>query len=62
MTLESVHYGHAEAIQLTHQAALDAAFFAHPERFKDQRPKPPELPTAACIKSPSKEPATRAIA
>jgi putative transposase len=57
MTPESVHYGHAETIQLTRQTALDAAFLAHPERFKGQRPKPPELPTAAWINPPPKKPA-----
>ena len=58
LTPESVHYGRTEAIQHTRQAALDAAFLAHPERFKGQRPQPPELPTAVWINPPPKEPAT----
>jgi hypothetical protein len=46
MTPYRVHYGHAPALRAGRQAALDAAFEAHPERFKGQRPQPPELPTA----------------
>jgi len=52
MTPHSVHYGHAKALRAGRQAALDAAFEAHPERFKGQRPQPPELPTAVWINPP----------
>ncbi len=38
MTPHSVHYGHAKAMLVTRQAALDAAFLAHPSRFKSKRP------------------------
>ncbi len=34
---------------------LDAAFAAHPIRFKGLSPKPPELPTAAWINPPKKD-------
>ena len=58
MTPHSVHYGHAQALRVGRQAALDAAFEAHPERFKGQRPQPPELPTAVWINPPPKETST----
>jgi putative transposase len=54
MTPHSVHYGHAQALRVDRQAALDAAFEAHPERFKGQRPQPPELPSAVWINPPPK--------
>ena len=54
MTPYSVHYGHAQALRVGRQAALDAAFEAHPERFKGQRPQPPKLPTAVWINPPPK--------
>ena len=34
MTPHSVHYGHAQAMLVTRQAALDAAFLAHPTASK----------------------------
>jgi putative transposase len=52
MTPHSVYYGHAQALRAGRQAALDAAFEAHPERFKNRRPQPPELPTAVWINPP----------
>ena len=54
MTPYSVHYGHAQALRVGRQATLDAAFEAHPERFKGRRPQPPELPTAVWINPPPK--------
>ena len=45
----------------THQDALDAAFLAHPQRFKDRRPRPHALPTAAWINPPKQESLTAAI-
>jgi putative transposase len=55
MTPHSLHFGHAAAIHLTRQTALDAAFLDHPERFKQRRPQPPAQPTAAWINPPKKE-------
>lgn len=46
MTPHSVHYGLAQELHLTRQAALDTAFRASPNRFKGRRPEPPRLPTA----------------
>jgi hypothetical protein len=55
MTPHSVHRGLAQAMLVTRQATLDAAFLAHPNRFKNIRPQPPALPTAAWINPPPKE-------
>ena len=55
MTPHSLHFGKAEAIRLGRQAVLDDAFLDHPERFKQRRPQPPALPTAAWINPPKKE-------
>ena len=52
MTPHNLHYGNAGAIQITRQTALDAAFLAHPGRFKQTKPHPPALPTAAWINPP----------
>ena len=59
MTPEVMHYGRAAQVQMGRQAALDAAFRAHPNRFKGRAPKPPELPVAAWINPPRKEPAAQ---
>ena len=56
MTPENVHYGRAAAIHQQRTAALEAAFLRHPERFKGVAPQPPDLPTAAWINPPKKEP------
>ena len=58
MTPHAVHYGHADALLAVRQAALDAAFLAHPERFKSKCPTPPPLPTAAWINPPTTETTT----
>jgi len=58
MTPHNLHFGHAAAINLTRQSALDRAFLAHPERFRQRRPQPPALPVAAWINPPKKENAT----
>jgi len=55
MTPHSVHYGLAEAMRVTRQATLDAAFIATPKRFKGIRPCLKPMPTAAWINPPSKE-------
>jgi putative transposase len=55
MTPASMHYGLAEQLQATRQAALLAAYAAHPERFVRKPPRPPELPRAAWINPPVKK-------
>ena len=55
MTPAAVHYGTALQLNAQRALTLDAAFAAHPIRFKGRAPKPPELPTAAWINPPKKE-------
>jgi hypothetical protein len=55
MTPHSVHHGLAQAMLVTRQATLDAAFLAHPNRFKNIRPQLPALPTEAWINPPPME-------
>jgi putative transposase len=55
MTPEDVHYGRAMQIFDTRSAALDAAFAAHPKRFKGKRPVPKSLPEAVWINPPADE-------
>jgi len=55
MTPHSVHYGHAQALRTIRKATLDAAFLAHPKRFKGKSPQPHELPKAVWINPPKKE-------
>ena len=55
MTPHSVHYGLAADMRVIRQASLDAAFLAHPNRFKHKRPQLPPMPTAAWINPPSQE-------
>ena len=55
MTPHSVHHGHAQAMLVTRQATLDAAFLVHPNRFKNKKPQPHALPTAAWINPPPPE-------
>lgn len=55
MTPETVHYGQVENVREQRQAALDAAYAAHPERFVGGRPTPPELPKEVWINQPKKE-------
>ena len=54
-TAASVHYGTATEIQAQRAATLDAAYTAHPARFRHQRPTPPKLPTVAWINQPTPE-------
>ena len=56
MTPYSVHHGLAQDLLLTRQTSLDGAFAAHPNRFKGKRPAPTQLPTAAWINPPKKDP------
>ena len=61
MTPEAVHFGAAAALTQQRSVTLDAAFAAHPNRFKGRHPKPPQLPTAVWINPPPIEaPATPA--
>ena len=60
MTPETVHYGRDATLTEQRSVTLDAAFLAHPQRFKGVAPKPPELPTAVWI-NPPEDPAARTI-
>jgi putative transposase len=51
-TPASVHYGHAKAVREQRAVVLSAAYAAHPERFVNKAPTPPELPGAAWINKP----------
>jgi putative transposase len=51
-TPASVHDGTAAGIQARRVATLNAAFLAHPERFRGRRPYPPPLPTRVWINQP----------
>ena len=44
--------GFATALTEQRTATLDAAFAAHPHRFKHIAPQPPRMPTAAWINRP----------
>ncbi len=55
MTPHSVHYGQADAMLVTRQAALDAAFRRNPNRFKGKNPRPLALPEAVWINPPAND-------
>jgi transposase InsO family protein len=55
MAPAAVHQGTAAALTEQRAITLDAAFTAHPIRFKGVAPKPPALPTAVWINPPKKE-------
>jgi len=55
MAPAAVHDGSAAAMTAHRAITLDAAFAAHPIRFKGIAPEPPTLPTAARINPPKKE-------
>lgn len=55
-TPASVHDGSAVAIQARRAATLQAAFLAHPERFRGRRPCPPPLPARVWINQPPATP------
>jgi putative transposase len=57
MTPETVHYGRAAALTEQRAITLDAAYLAHPQRFKGIAPKPPDLPAAVWINPPKEPPA-----
>ena len=52
MTPFDVHHGFAELKRALRCDVLEAAFAAHPERFRGRLPVPPDLPTAAWINKP----------
>lgn len=52
LTPETVHYGLAEAVLEARARTLQAAFLAHPERFRGRRPQPLALPKAVWINPP----------
>jgi putative transposase len=50
-TPADVHFGRAELVRAKRQSVLDAAYLAHPERFR-KPPSAPRLPEAAWINRP----------
>lgn len=54
MTPEAIHYGRAAQITRARQFTLLDAFAAHPERFVNKVPRPPEVPLAVWINKPEK--------
>ena len=52
MTPAAVHFGTAPALWQQRAAVLQAAYRAHPERFKGKHPTPPKLPTIVGINLP----------
>lgn len=62
MAPAAIHDGTAAALTAQRAVTLDAAYAAHPIRFKGRAPKPPALPTAAWINPPKKEPSSTEIA
>ena len=54
ITPASLHYGQASDVVASRQSTLHLAYAAHPERFVNGAPKPPELPSAVWINPPSK--------
>jgi putative transposase len=58
MTPHSVHYGYAQNLAAIRQTTLDAAFVAHPNRFKGKRPTTQAMPAEVWINPPQ----TQAVA
>jgi putative transposase len=54
-TPADVHYGRAEVVRDKRQGVLDAAYLAHPERFRTS-PSAPRIPEAAWINKPEEVP------
>ncbi len=52
MTPAAVHFGQASELFAGRQQVLQAAYFAHPERFVQGVPTPPPLPSAVWINPP----------
>jgi len=56
MTPAAVHFGRAAALQERRAQVLQAAYLAHPERFKGKIPSPPDLPVIVGINLPKPQP------
>ena len=56
MTPASVHFGRSRAIDEHRRSVLQAAYAAHPERFKGHVPKPPALADVVGINLPPPQP------
>src|SRR5437870_3064786 len=56
-TPQDVHFGKAGLRYSEREKTLLSAFQAHPERFPNGLPKPPELPSAVWINPPRPKPA-----
>ena len=52
MTPATVHYGQAAALTAQRQVTLQAAYNAHPERFVNGVPRPPQVPQVVWINPP----------
>lgn len=59
-TPADVHHGRAPAVRARRQHVLDAAYNAHPERFR-RPPTAPRIPEATWINRPEETPLTAAI-
>jgi putative transposase len=55
MTPDIVHRGQSSTLTRQRAITLDAAFAAHPARFKGLTPQPPSVPAAVWINPPTKE-------
>jgi putative transposase len=55
MPPDAVHYGRSAELTAQRGVTLDAAFAAHPARFKGIAPQPPSVPTSVWINPPNKE-------
>ena len=53
MSPAAVHFGRAQALQQQRAAVLQAAYAAHPQRFKGRLPTPPALPQIVGINLPT---------
>jgi len=56
MTPAAMHFGTAPVLWQQRAAVLQAAYLAHPERFKGKHPTPPKLPTVVGINLPKPQP------
>jgi putative transposase len=56
-TPADVHYGRAQAVRAQRQLILDAAYTAHPQRFR-RPPNAPRIPEATWINPPQQPPPT----
>ena len=61
MPPDVVHYGRSAALTARRGATLDAAFAAHPFRFKGVTLQAPTVPTSVWINPPKKETAPQSI-